>query len=230
MSHHPHSSQFTSTKENSKNVILVEPSQESSKKSKNSNLPKFYNEAKYKDAFSNLLQLSQPSRPKFKPWNNVACRSPIDEDGHPNQMQHGLYKMSNLKGQVHMSAGRSGIGQSVLGKENTYHQKEVIPDAANSSRTKKQDLVEKSSSVGPVHMSARRAGKDIHQFGSSPKQNTSMSEQKSLSILKELMEHCHVQQQEWRERQIHYMKMCEEFGPHPVKIDLDRPWDPNAIA
>ena len=213
MSLQPNSSQSSSKKENSKNVILVEPSQVSGKKSKqkNSNLPKFYNEAKYQDTFSNLLQLWQPSRPKFKPWNNVASRSKMDENSHQNQMQHGLYKMSNLKGQVHVSAGRSGIGQSAPGKENTYPQKKL-------------------NSVDPVHMSARRTGKDIHQFGSSSKQNTSMSEQKSLSILKELMEHCHVQQQEWRERQIHYMKMCEEFGPYPVKIDLDRPWDPNAIA
>ena len=186
MPHKPQSSKSSSGKENIDNVILVEPSQVSQKKLEDSSLPKFYDQAKYQDTFSNLLQLPQPSRPKFKPWNNATNESNAEhkENYHyQDQMQQGLYKMSLLKGPAHMSAGRSGTG----------------------------------------HLS-----KD--QVDSPPKQIYSMSEEKTLSISKELVEHCHVQYQEWRERQIHYTKKSEELGLNPVKIDLDCPWDPNAIA
>ena len=88
-----------------KKVILIEPSQVFGKKSKkkNSTLPKYYNEAKYSDTLSNLLQLSKPSRPPFQPWNNAESKS----SGHRN-----LSRESDLKGSVHMSAGKTGIGHS----------------------------------------------------------------------------------------------------------------------
>ena len=106
MSHQTHSSPSASRNKNMKKVILIEPSQVSSKKSrkkKNSTLPKFYNEAKYSDTLSNLLQLSKPSRPPFQPWNNTESKS----SGHRN-----LSRESYLKGSVHMSAGKTGIGHS----------------------------------------------------------------------------------------------------------------------
>ena len=48
---------------------------------------------------------------------------------------------------------------------------------------------------------------------------------KEQDLLIELKNYCNSQNAEWRERQIRYMTKY----PH-IRIDLNKPWDPNAIA
>ena len=52
-----------------------------------------------------------------------------------------------------------------------------------------------------------------------------MIKRKEQDLLLELKSYCKIQEIEWRERQIRYMKR----NPH-VHINLSEPWDPNAIA
>ena len=151
MSHQTHSSPSASRNKNMKKVILIEPSQVSSKKSrkkKNSTLPKFYNEAKYSDTLSNLLHLPKPSRPPFKPWINAGSKS----NGHRN-----LSRESYLKDPVHMSAGKTGIGQTASEEESTCHQKKsnlvsgkrtlTLPQYLE--RTKKLDTLNNLAQLSP---------------------------------------------------------------------------------
>ena len=98
------------------------------------------------------MQLLQLSRPKFKPWSNAVSRSQKEIDSnyqHPNQnqTQHSLFKKPQIP---------------VVAKSSQVPNKKSISSSQYFDQTKKQDQ-EDSSSDGPVHMSARSTGKDIHQ-------------------------------------------------------------------
>ena len=67
----------------------------------------------------------------------------------------------------------------------------------------------------------RQAMKEVYES----QMTNYLKKKKEQTILKELKEHCEQQHIEWRQRQIEYMKKY----PH-ITIDLDCPWDENAIA
>ena len=69
--------------------------------------------------------------------------------------------------------------------------------------------------------SERQAMKEVYES----QMANYIKKKREQAILKELKEHCEQQHIEWRQRQIVYMKR------HPqTSIDLDCPWDENAIA
>ena len=79
---------------------------------------------------------------------------------------------------------------------------------------------EKSYKWAP-NESERQAMKEVYES----QMTNYLKKKKEQTILKEFKEHCEQQHIEWRQRQIEYMKK----NPH-ITIDLDYPWDENAIA
>ena len=117
-------------------------------------------------------------------------------------------------------------GQSLLlcnQKSHTLKKKEVTPSKTIQVKSPKSISPPIQNPPNPRSLLKRNIN------SKSAKSEPEIEKKKMLEVLEDLGQLCQEQYQNWKSRQIDYMRRRKRTS-YPVDIDLDSPWDENAIA
>ena len=117
-------------------------------------------------------------------------------------------------------------GQSLLlcnQKSHTLKKKEVTPSKTIQVKSPKSISPPIPNPPNPRSLLKRNIN------SKSAKSEPEIEKKKMLEVLEDLGQLCQEQYQNWKSRQIDYMQRRKRTS-YPVDIDLDSPWDENAIA